>query len=140
MTNIHDGLSNTFLFWESLGSVVVFPGVGAGGELEVNGNALPSFLLVADNAMGFVFNSNGQSSSKSYVHSWAGLRLGNITAEGVQAINVGNTSGEPYSHHPVGCNFAFVDASVRMINESTDRNVMFSLASAAGREPTLSGY
>ena len=140
VTDIHDGLSNTFMLWESLGNSVVYPGAGPSGELEINANALGSFALVVDAAQGLVYNSIGQPSTKSYVNSWAGLRLGNIADFNGQTINVGNTSGEPFSRHPAGCNFAFADESVRMINESTSRDIMFGLASAAGREVVLGDF
>ena len=134
LSQITDGLSSTFLFWDSLGSVIAFPVGGSDLELETNGNALGSFTLVADASKGLVYSSVGQASSKSYVHSWAGVRIGNIVSIGGQTMNASNTLGEPYSRHRAGCNFAFADGSVRALHESTDQQFMFALASSAGHE------
>lgn len=114
--------------------MIAINGGGPDLELETIGNALGSFTLVADAAKGVVYTSVGQASSKSCVHSWAGVRIGNILSIGGQTMNVANTVGEPYSRHRAGCNFAFADGSVRALHESTDQHILFALASSSGHD------
>ncbi len=76
MARTSDGLSNTLLFWESIGTAII-PGSG-GLELDVNGGAKSSFVLSLYGPPAVAYRSTGVASTKSYVHSWAGLRLGNI--------------------------------------------------------------
>jgi prepilin-type processing-associated H-X9-DG protein len=120
--------------------VIVFPGGGPNLELETNGNALGSFTLVADASKGLVYSSVGQASSKSYVHSWAGVRIGNILSIDGQTMNASNTLGEPYSRHRAGCNFAFADGSVRALHASAQQEIMFALASSAGHDVVLDPF
>ena len=130
---ILDGLSNTLFIWESIGSVIIVSGSG-NVELDVNTQAAASFTLGIYGAPSLSFPSNGIASTKSYIHSWAGLRLGNIRDVGGRCVNVGNQIGEPCARHPGGAYSVLLDGSIRHLPRDLDPQIAFGLASARGRE------
>ncbi len=129
LAKISDGLSNTVMFWESMGGKLV----SNGAELDIDQYAPMTTFLTVSATVGFI--NEGQAANKSYWLSWAGLRLGNVKDHNGQSINVTNSLGEPFSRHPQGCNTARVDGSVHFVSELVDPHVLFALASAAGSEP-----
>ena len=130
---ITDGLSNTLLIWESIGSVIILSGSG-NVELDPNTQANGSFTLSIFGSPSLSFTSSGMASTKSYVHSCAGLGLGSIREVGGGVLNVGNQIGEPCSYHPGGANSVLVDGSIRHLPRDIDPQIAFALASARGRE------
>ena len=128
MAKVSDGMSNTLLFWESLGGKLIKNGL----ELDVDANAPLKTVLTLSDKVGFV--NEGQAANKSYWLSWAGLRLGNVHDQGGKTMNVSNSLGQPYSRHPAGCNMARVDGSVLFVSELIEPAVIFAMASAAGHE------
>jgi hypothetical protein len=133
-----DGASNTLLLWESIGSVIIDSG-STSFERDVNTQADGSFTLSINGPPLVNFPSIGISSTKSFIHSWAGLRLGNIRAVGSQVVNVGNKIGEPCSRHPGGAYSVLLDGSIRLLARDIDPQIAFALASARGRE-TVASY
>jgi len=129
LAQVSDGLSNTFLYWESLGAKRILPN---GLELDVDQTAVQSFVLFVQPFSRIVYVSTGQPSTKSYFHSWAGLRIGTVYAHGGKVVNRSNESGDPFSRHPAGCNAVRVDGSVHFVSDAINPEVMFSLVSAAG--------
>jgi prepilin-type N-terminal cleavage/methylation domain-containing protein len=128
---ILDGLSNTLLFWESIGGIIIpAPGI----ELDVNMGADASFSLTVVGPPIILLSSSGTASTKSYIHSWAGLRIGNIQDSGGSVINVGNKVGQPCSWHPGGVYSVMTDGSVRLLSKTLSPKVAFAMASARGRE------
>ena len=137
MSRTSDGLTNTLLFWESIGSVII---PSWGQELDVNNDAKTSFILSVYGPPSVAYASNTVASSKSYFYSWAGLRLGNLQESNGCVINVGNCAGEPCSRHPAGANAVLVDGSTRLLSRDIAPEIAFALASARGRESAPSGF
>ncbi len=132
MARTSDGLSNTLLFWESIGSAII---TGSGTvELDVNGAANSSFVLSIYGPPAVAYPSSGAASSKSYLYSWAGIRLGNMRESSGRVVNVGNAAGQPCSRHPGGANAVLVDGSVRFLPRDLSPDVGFALASSRGQE------
>ena len=133
MARTSDGLSNTIVFWESIGGVII-PSGTSGIELEVDGSASPSFELRVYGPPNIKYRSKGVAATKSYIHCWAGLRLGNIREAGGRVVNVGNSFGEPCSRHPGGASSVLLDGSVRLLSRDLAAQVAFALASVRGHE------
>jgi type II secretory pathway pseudopilin PulG len=141
--DIRDGLSNTALFWESSGRRMRIPTSEV--DLDFDNYAVAEFQMRAGDRF---FRSNGQASSKTYLYSWTGLRIGTVQAFNdlgqsgnpkqdasfSRAIGVANHFGQPFSEHPDGCVFANADGSVHYLSNETSPSVVFSLASRAGGE------
>ena len=127
-----DGLSNTLLVWETIGNAIL-PGAG-NLEFDINSGASPSFALTVYGPPSMTYQSTGTSSTKSYLYSWAGVRLGNIRASSGSVINVGNSLGQPCSRHPGGANAVLLDGSVRLLARDLAPEIGFALASSRGRE------
>ncbi len=132
MARISDGLSNTLLFWESIGGAII--NTGGAPEFDVNDAAESSFVFSIYGPPVVMYPSVGVASSKSYLHSWAGLRIGNLWESSGRVVNVGNTAGQPCSRHPGGANAVLVDGSIRFLARNLSPEVGFALASARGRE------
>jgi prepilin-type N-terminal cleavage/methylation domain-containing protein len=133
MGRVLDGASHTLFIWESIGSVII-PAGGGNLELDVNTQAENSFTLSIYGAPTLNYPSNGIASSKSYLHSWAGLRLGNMREIGGVVVNVGNRMGEPCSRHPGGAHAVSLGGSVHLLPSDLSPQVGFALSSARGRE------
>ena len=131
MRKVSDGLSNTLIFWESLGGKLVDGRL----EFDVDANAPVNTVVTLSANLGFL--NEGQAANKSYWLSWAGLRLGNVQDHDGKTINVSNSLGQPFSRHPAGCNMARVDGSVQFVSELIEPAAIFALASAAGQEPNV---
>ncbi len=132
MARTSDGLSNTLLFWESIGGSII-PGLD-GVELDVNLAASPAFVLSIYGPPAVSYPSSGIASTKSYIHSWAGLRLGNMRETAGRVVGVGNSIGQPCSRHLAGANAALVDGSIRLLSRDLAPNVGLALASLRGAE------
>ena len=128
VARVSDGLSNTLLFWESLGGKSIKKGI----ELDVDANApVVTSLKLAENLS---FINEGQAANKSYWLSWAGMRIGSLQDHAGKIINISNSLGQPYSRHVGGCNMSRLDGSVQFVSETVETEVLFALASAAARE------
>lgn len=130
--DIQDGTSTTLLYWESIGAVLKFP--TADTLFNSNESATDSFNILLDDHRGLYLASTGTASTKSYLLSWAGLRIGNVNEFNGGSINIGNDRGQPFSSHPGGCNFARLDGSVQFLRQSISPDVLAALCSMAGDE------
>lgn len=119
-----DGTSNTFLFWESSGDHIW---LSKNIRIPINQGASPTFTYLIDSNPSTALQSSTQASTKSYLYSWSGFRIGTVL-EG--AINVSNRYGEPFGKHSTVVNFAFADGSVRTLSENIDSVVVVALATA----------
>ncbi len=128
LSEVLDGTSNTFLFWESAGnSLWLSKLVG----LPMNQGASPTFTYLIDANLSNALNSTTQASTKSYLYSWSGFRIGTVV-DG--AINTSNSFGEPFGMHSGIANFAFTDGSVRSVSQDTDSVTVVALATAQNSE------
>jgi prepilin-type N-terminal cleavage/methylation domain-containing protein len=128
-----DGASTTVLFWESIGGVI-FTDSSMSTWLDVDTSAASSFTLTIVASPVISIPSAGVASTKSYRHSWAGVRIGNMASNNGAVVNIGNLYGGPCSTHPVGANSVMLDGSTRFLPSELDPQIGFSLASARGRE------
>ncbi len=99
-----------------------------------NAQAVASFTLGIYGAPSVSNPSIGIASTKSFIHSWAGLRLGNIRVVGGRVVNVGNEIGEPCARHPARADSVLLDGSIRRLARDIDSQIAFALASSRGRE------
>ncbi len=127
---IHDGLSNTLLFWESIGNTRILD--GGHSEVEINSFAKERFGVLAVGPPIVLLRSFGAPSTKSYHHSWGGLRIGNMREVEGRVINIGNTNGEPCSRHPSGASAVLADCSTRMLSRDIAPEIANALASSRG--------
>ncbi len=106
--HVTDGLSHTWMYYESAGKPLLFE-----GRVQV-----------------------GESPSSNSRFRWASqltwMTINNFCGDG-QIINCDNIS-KPYSFHEGGTNIAYADASVRFHTESLDPQVFVSLLTMAGGE------
>ena len=124
LSEVTDGTSNTFLFWESAGGRIWF---SRKVRIPINAGASPRFTYLIDMNPSSVLQSTTQASTKSYLYSWSGFRIGTVVDGG---INESNQYGEPFGEHPGLVNFAFTDASIRSLNQNVDSGVVVALATA----------
>ena len=125
-----DGTSNTFLFWESAGDRIWF---SRKVSISMNEGASPVFTYLIDMNPSSVLQSTTRASTKSYLYSWSGFRIGAVFG-GV--INESNQYGEPLGEHPGVVNFAFTDGSVRNLSQDVDPDVVVALATAQNHDST----
>ncbi len=100
----------------------------------VNTQADVSFVLGIYGAPSVSYPSVGIASTKSFIHSWAGVRMGNIRIVGGRVVNVGNETGEPCAQHPGGAYSVLLDGSIRHLARDIDPQIAFALASVRGRD------
>lgn len=127
ISEVTDGTSNTFLFWESVGD-----GLRLSRHLKIpfNEGSSDFFSYLIDYTPSNTLNSTTKPSTKSYLYSWSGLRVGTVAPVGERALNVSNQYGEPFAPHLDIVNFAFTDGSVRTVNEAIDKQIAIAMASA----------
>ena len=123
-----DGTSNTFLFWESAGDRLW---LSRSVSLSMNAGASPTFTYIIDMNPLNVLQSTTRASTKSYLYSWSGFRIGTVFG-GV--INESNRYGEPYGEHADVVNFAFSDGSIRSLSQGVDSSVVIALATAQNHD------
>jgi hypothetical protein len=136
-SRITDGFSNTLVFWESIGGISISGSPANPIEQDLNLNVDTWSTLTVIGSPSLTFNSIGTASTRSYVHSWAGNRLGNMRLLAGRVDNVGNQIGEPCSRRPNGAHGVMVDSAVRLIRRDIDPRFAFALASARGHEVVL---
>ena len=123
-----DGTSNTFLFWESVGDRIWF---SRKVSFPMNEGASGAFSYLIDTSTSNVLQSTTRASTKSYLYSWSGFRIGTVIGG---AINESNQIGEPFGAHPDVVNFAFTDGSIRSLSQNADSDVVVALATAQNGE------
>ncbi len=106
--HVKDGLSHTWMWFESAGKPYVYEGHRL---VELNTSA----------------NSRYRWASQQ---TW--MAINDFCGDG-QIINCDNVS-KPYSFHPGGTNIAYADASVQFHSEAIDPQVFVSLLTLAGSE------
>ncbi len=124
LAEVVDGTSNTFLFWESAGDRFW---LSRNVSISFNDGALPTFTCLIDSNPSSALQSTTRASTKSYLYSWSGFRIGTVI-DG--AINVSNVYGEPFGGHRAVVNFAFTDGSIRSLSQNVDSGVVVALATA----------
>ncbi len=97
----------------------------------------------------------GVNDSLSYIQGWTGNRIGRtriFDSDGnpliytgdetahFRTINTQNAAGSPFSFHPNGCNFVFIDGHSQFISDSVDPKIYIGLATAAGNELTQANF
>lgn len=125
-----DGTSNTFLFWESAGDRLWF---SRKVSFPMNAGASSTFTYLIDMNVFRVLQSTTRASTKSYLYSWSGFRIGTVFG-GV--INESNRYGEPFGEHPGVVNFAFTDGSIRSLSQDVDSAVVVAFATAQNHDST----
>ena len=125
--DVTDGTSNTFLFWECAGDRLW---LSKQVSVGMNDGALLTFVYVNDNNPSNNFYSTTQASTKSYLHSWSGHRVGGAYGR----INESNRINEPFGEHPGIVNFAFTDGSVRSLSEDVESAVVIAFATSQNDE------
>lgn len=128
LAEVTDGTSNTFLFWESAGDRISF---SRKVSFPMNEGASATFTYLIDMNPSSALLSTTRASTKSYLYSWSGFRIGTVVGG---AINESNQIGEPFGEHPGIVNFAFTDGSVRSLSESVDSAVVVALATAQNHD------
>ena len=121
---VTDGTSNTFLFWESAGDRIWF---SKNVSIPMNEGASPTFTYLIDMNPSSALQSTTRASTKSYLYSWSGFRIGTVVGG---AINESNQYGEPFGEHPGVVNFAFTDGSIRSLSQNVDSDIVVALATA----------
>ncbi len=124
LAEVTDGTSNTFLFWESIGDRIW---LSKKVSIPMNEGASATFTYLIDSNPSSALHSTTRASTKSYLYSWSGFRIGTVVAG---AINESNQIGEPFGEHPGVVNFVFTDGSIRSLSQSVDSSVVVALATA----------
>lgn len=129
LSSVTDGLAHTVQIWESSSGKLVDQ---SAKPKDVNLAAPESFYMMF-NFGKVLAKSEGRASSKTYLYSFAGIRVGAIeslhptAAAGTQSINVSNFNSDPFSLHPGGVNMVFLDGSTRFLTQSVDRHTLTSI-------------
>ncbi len=131
ISEVTDGTSNTFLFWESVGDALR---ISRQLKLAFNTGAPESFSYIIDPNASNTLYSSTKASTKSYLYAWSGFRVGTIAPIGEQTLNVSNRYGEPFAPHIGIVNFALTDGSVRSLTESIDKHIAIAMATAQNSE------
>lgn len=139
-TVVADGLSNTIYFWESSGDALL---LSTGVRKEFDTGVEDRFLINS----GGMGESTGIASTKTYVYSWAGMRVGTVSVyddvggQGTlgnglfhRTLNVTNSRLSPRSLHPRLCGIALGDVSTRMLSDAIDASIVVALTTASGSE------
>jgi len=128
LAEVTDGTSNTFLFWESAGDRLWFSKTVS---VAFSAGASSTFAYQIDSNPSNILHSGTRASTKSYLYSWSGFRIG-IAVDG--RINASNQIGEPFGEHPGLVNFAMTDGSVRSLSEDVDSAVVVALSTAQNQD------
>ena len=129
LSSVSDGLANTVQVWESSSGKLVAPQTAPS---NVN-QAMPDSFQMLFNSGSIVAKSEGRARSRTYLYSVSGIRVGAIEAlhpthVGLdRTINVSNLNCGPFSRHPDGVHMLFLDGSVKLFTESTDRTLFISI-------------
>lgn len=130
LAGLTDGTSQTLLFWESIGgqaaiSYQLFP---------LDNYIFDAFSFrVGDTSSEYVIRSSTLASTKSYLHSWGGLRIGNL-GNGGTALNCTNLNREIFGMHPRGASVSFADGSVHFLESSMAPFLLVELAGGSDGE------
>ncbi len=128
LSEVSDGTSNTFLFWESVGERIWF---SRQVSFPMNEGASATFTYLIELDPSSALQSTTRASTKSYLYSWSGFRIGTVVGG---AINESNQIGEPFGEHTGVVNFAFTDGSVRSLSQDVDAAVVVALATAQNHD------
>lgn len=127
LSEVTDGTSNTFLFWESAGDGVR---LSRQVRVSIDVGAAESFSYLIDSNPLNSLHSTTRASSKSYLCAWSGFRVGTVMPVDGRSLNFSNRFGEPFSPHIGIVNFAFTDGSVRSVSENVNAETTVALATA----------
>jgi len=127
LNEVTDGISNTFLFWDSIGDSVR---LSRELRISINVGAAESFRYLVDANPSNTLMSTTRASTKSYLFAWTGFRVGSVIPDGNRSLNHSNSYGEPFSDHVGLVNFTFTDGSVRSISENANAGTVVALATA----------
>jgi prepilin-type N-terminal cleavage/methylation domain-containing protein/prepilin-type processing-associated H-X9-DG protein len=126
MTDVSDGLSNTFL----IGEVTVTPGLMSSGSTSVNLSSGIFPIWAGGNNNG---NCNGLQGAGSVVR-FVDTAPYNLNAKTGTAGTLGATDMTFGSQHTGGANFLLGDGSVRFVNDGVDAQVYKAYGSRNGGE------
>jgi prepilin-type processing-associated H-X9-DG protein len=112
MSHIRDGTSSTILVVESAARPLVYRG------------GRPNTALKNDQGIGWA-DSEGPFSLDGANHDGSAEGCG--PSGGCHFAMNKKNDNEPYSFHPVGCNFLFADGHVQLLRESASLSVMAAL-------------
>lgn len=128
LSSVTDGLAHTVQIWESSSGKLV-DRIGRPRDTDISA---PEQFHMLFNLGRVVAKSEGRASSKTYLYSVTGIRVGAIEAlhpafNGEdQVMNVSNLNSDPFSLHPGGVNMLYLDGAVKYTAESIDRTTFIS--------------
>lgn len=138
ISDVSDGLSQTFLAWESAADLLWLARVVPPQSFQFD--CPDQMWLMSERGSSMVFHAYGQPFVRSYLYSWAGLGIGwlsyDVQKDGDELhsnepiINFKNKSRQPFSYHPHIANFCRMDGAVNAISDSVDSVVVIALATA----------
>lgn len=105
--HVKDGLSNTFMLFESAGKPICY----IGGQFDEG------------------CSENGNITRFRWASSTLYMTINDVCAGG-RMLNCNNNS-QPYAFHPGGTNVAFADTAVRFVEQSIEPDVLISLVTLA---------
>ncbi len=134
LSQVRDGLSNTILGWESSGDRSYRRVQGSNGMelIATSFPDMPGFCIIGTDA---IHCTTKPASVASSVYSWVGLGTGLVygfeengrrtypNLPGLRCINMSNTFGTPFSHHPGGVHVWMCDGATRFVSEEVDSQV-----------------
>ena len=126
LADILDGTSNTLMIWENASGAIVQKNLESTQISQiVSGN---SNMIFVSRDKNFV-EITAPEAFRSYVHSWAGFRVGYLSMDNPVQVNLTNSLGRPFSFHQTGSNASCCDGSVKFISSMTDSLVLCNTVS-----------
>jgi hypothetical protein len=137
-----DGLSNTFFYHESAGTVYV--SMARGEPTDIHKSFQPARITTIETETDvFTWQSTTTASNLAYEATWNGLVDGTLTfydslgnrrhpdkyGGPLEWANLTNRMGQPFSFHADGVYFSMLDGSTRFVTDDTDAEVMLSMYS-----------
>lgn len=123
LSAITDGLTNTLIFWESVGDNLW---KSNRKRFSIDLHSPSSLVFVYERRIEFL--STTLASTKAYLWAWTGFGAGTI--EWNQPINTANNNRQPFSSHMSVVPCAFLDGSVRLLSENTSVDVIAALTTS----------